>query len=222
MGVGDLGQPHARQVGVPELQHTGASENSRPFDRDVPELDEREQEPPRGGAGEPGLASHLAQGEPRAFGTERADHGEAAFERLDEVAALARGALGALRCLPGRSRLLLRGRRPDGRSRTTVLRVHTRADPVNGRALDNHASARQSRCGPRMTVCHANASRETHGRKETPVALLDQATWNGKHLLGRLGPGRRRRLGRSSSPRPARSSAGSASATPARTSRARR
>ena len=52
---------------------------------DVPELDERQQEPARGRAGQPGEPRDLAQRQLAVLGIERADDREPALERLHEV-----------------------------------------------------------------------------------------------------------------------------------------
>ena len=53
----------------------------------VAEFDEREQKAAGGGPREPGTPADVAECEPRIFAVERADHGQAACERLDEVVA---------------------------------------------------------------------------------------------------------------------------------------
>jgi hypothetical protein len=50
------------------------------------ERDERVQQPPGGGAGEPGRLGHVGHGHQCVLGVERPQHGQAALERLHELA----------------------------------------------------------------------------------------------------------------------------------------
>jgi hypothetical protein len=63
----------------------------------VAELLEGEEDPPRGGARDPGQVGHLAQREGRALAREDLDDGHPALERLQRLLALAIGGTVGLR-----------------------------------------------------------------------------------------------------------------------------
>ncbi len=85
--LGDLGQAQAREVRVAELEDARGQRELLAVGADVAEVGQREQEAARGGAREAGAAGDVAQRELGVVGAERADDGEAALERLDEVVA---------------------------------------------------------------------------------------------------------------------------------------
>ena len=86
--LGHLGQAHAGEVRVAQLQHPGAQREVAAVASDVAQLHERQQEPPGRGPGEAGGPGHLRQRQPGMLGVERADHRQPPVQRLDEVAAL--------------------------------------------------------------------------------------------------------------------------------------
>ena len=87
MRLGDLGQAQARQVRVAEVEHARGEREQAAVGADVAEVGEREQEAARGGAREAGAAGDVGERQLRVVGAERADHREAALQRLDEVLA---------------------------------------------------------------------------------------------------------------------------------------
>ena len=87
MRLGDLGQAQARQVRVAELEHARREREVLAVAAHVAEVDQREQEAPRGRAREVRAAGDVGERQLRVVGAERADDRQAALERLDEVLA---------------------------------------------------------------------------------------------------------------------------------------
>ena len=82
---GERGQLEAREVRAPELEDARAELEEPRVHPDVAEVDEREQEPPGGRAGEAGGGGDLAQRQRPALAVEGADDCEPPLERLDEI-----------------------------------------------------------------------------------------------------------------------------------------
>ena len=84
--LGDLGQRKARKVRVAELEHARGQGEVPAVGSDVAEPLECQQEAPRRGAGEPGRPRDLGERQTRSGRPQRADHRQAASERLNVLA----------------------------------------------------------------------------------------------------------------------------------------
>src|SRR5215218_11133327 len=86
MRLGDLRQRKARQIGVAQLEHPRGQSEEPPVAPDVAEPLEGQQEAPRRRARETGRARDLGKRLARSGRAQRADHRQAAPERLDVLA----------------------------------------------------------------------------------------------------------------------------------------
>ena len=82
----DVGEAKAGEEAVAELQDAGRQPERAAVGLDVAELDQRDQEAPRGRAGQPGGDRQLGDRLDRRVRAERADDVQPALQRLDELA----------------------------------------------------------------------------------------------------------------------------------------
>lgn len=83
--LGHFGDGERRQVGVAQLQDSGAQEEGASVTGYVAQGLQGDQEAPGRGSGHPGLPGHLGQGHPRSRRSEGTNDGEAALQGLDEL-----------------------------------------------------------------------------------------------------------------------------------------
>ena len=146
----ERGQPEAREVRAPELEHPRAQLEEPCVHADVAQVDEREEESPRGRARKAGRGGDLAQRQRPALAVERADDGEprwrdwtkSASRSVDStdtavrglmpspvsVRSTARTAASSSGGRRGRGRERLRGAELPSRRRPHLLERHARMD----------------------------------------------------------------------------------------------
>ena len=81
----ELRQRQARQIGTAQLEEARTEAKEATFDSDVAEIDEGEQEAPRGTPRKSGRAGDLAERQRAVRLVEGLNHRQPALQRLDEV-----------------------------------------------------------------------------------------------------------------------------------------